>query len=126
MAGHWADFLRKFEGTLARPSRTWTECASAEVWCSLAEGAVGQILFRSARFRVGADDDAEEIVQECLAELSVTQTYDPKGGGATAFRAWVHGCLFHHIGDFFKARKKELQRLRPPDSPSEDAGASVW
>jgi RNA polymerase sigma factor (sigma-70 family) len=111
MTDPWPEYLERFAGTLARPSRTWSEAEAAEVWRTLARGPVGYALYATIRKRIPDQDAAEEFLQNLLAQLSIGRTYDPAGKGPESFRTWVAACLHHHFCHYFAGEKKEHERL---------------
>lgn len=126
MPGPWSEYLDKFAHTLARPRRSWSESETVEVWNSLASGPVARMLYRYVLRYLHSGADAEEVLQGCLFELSMSRTYDPQGGGAKSFRIWVYGCLWNHICRFLKAHAKEGKHAGPAISTLDDATQLPW
>ncbi len=120
MAGPWVEYLREFEGTLARPRQLWSEAETADIWNSLAGGPVGRYLYCCALRRIGNHHDAEDVLQGLLIELSMDRTYDPTGRGSNAFATWVHACLRNHISKFFKKRRGEPKQVAQPIDSADD------
>jgi RNA polymerase sigma factor (sigma-70 family) len=126
MTDPWPDYLARFAATLSGPSRTWSEAQAAEVWCSLAEGAVGRALYGTIRKQICNDDIAEELLQNALAQLCISRTYDPKGMGPEAFRTWVVACLHHHLCRYFDGEKKKRELLGRATDISDEVIAPVF
>ena len=126
MPGPWSKYLDKFAHILTRPRRSWSESETVEVWNSLAGGPVGRTLYRYAFRYLRNGADAEEVLQGCLLELSMSRTYDPRGGGPKAFPIWVYACLRNHIYRFLKTHYKEREHAGPAIGALEDATQSPW
>jgi RNA polymerase sigma factor (sigma-70 family) len=125
MPNPWPKYLEEFGSILARPRKFWSEGESVGVWNSLARGPVGRALLKYAYRQLRNEDDAEEVLQTCLLELSASKTYDPQGGGPGAFRKWVYGCLHNHICRFFRLHAKERE-LAAAAVIANDKAAGDW
>lgn len=126
MPSLWPTYLAEFESILARPQKSWSESGSVSVWNSLARGPVSPTLFRYAVRKLHNEADAQEALQTCLLELSVTKTYDPQGHGSEAFRKWVYGCLHNHICRFFRLRGKDPSFASSGDRAEKDTAIGSY
>lgn len=96
------------------------------MWNSLARGPVGQLLYRYACLRLANADQALDVLQGCLMELSMGRTYEPTGGDPKGFRTWVYACLRYHIYRLYRSRMKEHEYAGAPISAVEVATESAW
>jgi RNA polymerase sigma factor (sigma-70 family) len=126
MPGPWSKYLDKFAHILGRPRRSWSESETVEVWNSLASGPVARMLYQYALRYLRSGADAEDVLQGCLFELSMSRTYDPQGGGPKAFRIWVYGCLWNHICRFLKLHAREREHAGPAIGALDDATQLPW
>jgi RNA polymerase sigma factor (sigma-70 family) len=126
MPGPWSKYLDKFAHILARPRQSWSESETVEVWNLLASGPVARMLYQYARRYLWSEADAEDVLQGCLFELSMSRTYDPRGGGPKAFRIWVYGCLWNHICRFLKTHSRERDHAGPAGNALDDATQLPW
>lgn len=113
----WPALLGQFKKVLEKPRRQWSAEETSEVWSALVRGQVGLTLFKTAYRRLGDRDVAEEVLQNCLAQLSIDTTYDPEDKGAEAFRTWVNACLHHHLCAHYGRVRRDSAKL------PEDIGA---
>jgi RNA polymerase sigma factor (sigma-70 family) len=126
MTGPWSKYLETFAQTLTRPRQSWSEGETVEVWNSLADGPVCTMLHRFAFRYLRNWADAQEVLQGCLLELSLSRTYDPRGGGPAAFRTWIYACLRNHIFRFLKVHALERAHAGPAIGALQDATQSPW
>ena len=126
MPGPWSKYLETFAQTLTRPRQSWSESETVEVWNSLAAGPVSRMLHRFAFRYLRNWADAQEVLQGCLFELSISRTYDPRGGGPAAFRTWVYACLRNHVFRFLKLHASERAHAGPAIGALQDATQSCW
>jgi len=89
------------------------------VWASVVRDGVARALYKTFYRRVRDRELAEDLLDRCLAELSLDRTYNPGAVGLSAFRVWVHACVHHHLCAYYKSRQRERAYLGQPVPPIE-------
>jgi len=122
MTGPLEEHFAKLAETLAKPQRESLEFESVCVWDTVADQPVRGLLLGVLHKWVSNPEDAEDVLQNCLSQLSIKGKYDPKDRGPTAFGAWLYGCLRNHARMFFRTQARKPQEADAPPAHPADSG----